>query len=57
MKSRARLLRAALAKNSMGHKSTDLRYSHLSPEHRRAAIERLVTRRTATDYAAAASAG
>jgi hypothetical protein len=34
----------------------DKAMSHLSPEHRRAAIERLVTRRPATDYPAAASA-
>jgi integrase len=42
----------------MGHKSMamTLRYSHLSPGHRRAAIERLVTRRTTTDYLAAARA-
>jgi len=39
----------------MGHKSMamTLRYSHLSPEHRRAAIERLVSRRPATAPAAA----
>jgi integrase len=42
----------------MGHKSMamTLRYSHLSPGHRRTAIERLVTRSTTTEFVPAASA-
>jgi hypothetical protein len=42
----------------MGHKTTvmTLRYSHLSPEHRRAAIERLVSRRVTTELAEAEQA-
>ena len=42
----------------MGHKTMamTLRYSHLSPGHRRTAIERLVTRATAAEPEASAGA-
>jgi integrase len=42
----------------MGHKSMamTLRYSHLSPGHRRTAIERLVTRSTTAEFVPAAGA-
>ena len=42
----------------MGHKTMamTLRYSHLSPGHRRAAIERLVTRATTVDPQASSGA-
>jgi len=41
-------------RESTGHKSMamTLRYAHLSPGHRRTAIERLVVRQSATEKAA-----